>query len=70
MTTHEAEQQLSIMIFCAVADKKETITIPLPLAVELDIIAQTLSRIENKTKEQTIKKETNYLEKDDNYYMI
>lgn len=47
MTTHEAEQQLSIIIFCAVADKKETITVPLPLAVELDIIAQTLARIEN-----------------------
>lgn len=37
---------------------------------ELKKINETLSRIENKTKEQTIKKETNYLEKDDNYYMI
>lgn len=46
MKTHEAEQKLSVLIFYATADKKESVTIPLPLAIELDLIAGTLARIE------------------------
>ena len=37
---------------------------------ELRKINITLQRIESNTKEQNIKKENKYLEKDDNYYMI
>ena len=37
---------------------------------EIRRINETLSRIEKLSTEQTIKKDKNYLEKDDNYYMI